>query len=128
MRFALTIAALCGVTFVGCSTMGHGSSPRAISSKPPASIKLTAPATVSDQGATTTFPPGKYQPVFEDDEGYYYEAPEKVLVDDIATYAFDGGVYIRRGQTSPDRWYVIRPNGRRTSGRFKHPPPYKVLD
>ena len=82
---------------------------------------------VSDQGATTTFPPGKYHPAFEDDGGYYYEAPKKVLIDDVAVYAFDGGVYVVRGEKAPTRWYVIRPNGRRSMGRFKSPPPYEIL-
>ena len=95
-----------------------------ITSEVPASIELTAPAFVSDQGATTTFPPGKYKPVFEDERGYYYEAPKKVLMDDVAVYAFDGGVYVVRGETAPTHWYVIRPNGRRSMGRFKSPPPY----
>ena len=78
-------------------------------------------------GAVTTFPTGKYRPVYEDDRGYYFEAPRKVIVDDVATYAFDGGVYVLRGQTAPAHWYVIRPNGRRTMGRFKQEPTYKVL-
>src|SRR5881227_553900 len=99
MRGAL-IVAVCTLVVVGCSSLHRGSSFRAVSSNPPASaIELTAPATVTDMGATTTFPVGKYRPVYEDDRGYYFEAPRKVLVDDIATYAFDGGVYVLRGQT-----------------------------
>ena len=100
---------------------------RPIKSEAPASIELTAPAVVSDQGVATTFPPGRYKPVYEDERGYYYEAPKKVLADDVAVYAFDGGVYVVRGETAPTRWYVMRPNGRRTMGRFKQPPPYEVL-
>ncbi|MFL6515191.1 MAG: hypothetical protein ACJ8M1_09235 [Chthoniobacterales bacterium] len=122
----LTIAALC-TALAGCSHFNHGSSFRAIASEPSAPlIELTVPATVSDEGATTTFPAGKYKPVYEDEGGYYYEAPGKVLMDDIATYAFDGGVYVKRGHTNPTQWYVIRPNGRRTMGHFKAPPMYKV--
>jgi hypothetical protein len=128
-QHTLTIAVLCAA-LAGCSHFQHGSSSsfHAIdsdSSKP--SIELTVPAVVSDQGATTTFPAGKYKPVYEDEGGYYYEAPGKVILDDIATYAFDGGVYVKRGHTNPSRWYVIRPNGRRTTGRFKTPPMYKVV-
>lgn len=99
----------------------------AISSEAPASIELTAPAIVTDQGATTTFPPGKYKPAFEDERGYYYEAPKKVLFDDVAVYSFDGGVYVERGHTAPTRWYVIRPNGRRTMGHFKTAPSYEIV-
>jgi hypothetical protein len=126
-RFSVTIGIFCCVAAVSCSTLHRGSSIRPISSEPPASIQLTAPAIVSDQGATTTFPIGKYRPVNEDDGGYYYEAPGKVIVDDIATYGFDGGVYVQRGHTAPTRWYVVRPNGRRTMGRFKSSPSCKIL-
>jgi hypothetical protein len=124
---ASAIAAL-SLLAAGCSSLHRGSSFRAVSSQPPVrAIELTAPAAVSEEGAITTFPPGKYRPQYEDEGGYYFEAPRKVLVDDVATYAFDGGVYVRRGQTAPTRWYVIRPNGRRTMGGFKTPPVYKLL-
>lgn len=82
---------------------------------------------MSQEGATTTFPVGIYKPAYEDDHGIYFEAPGKVLVDDIATYAFDGGLYVLRGETAPLRWYVIRPNGRRTMGRFKTIPVYTLV-
>lgn len=90
-------------------------------------IELLKPATVTDQGATTTFPAGKYKPVYEDERGFYFEAPRKVMIDDIGVYGFDGGVYIERGKSTPTHWYVIRPNGRRTMGRFKTPPAYKAI-
>jgi hypothetical protein len=78
-------------------------------------------------GATTTFPVGKYRPVYEDQHGYYFEAPSKVIVDDIGVYGFEGGIYIPRGKTAPTHWYMIRPNGRRTMGHFKTAPLYKVI-
>src|SRR5437764_14485095 len=113
---------------VGCSSLHRGSTFRAISSKRPGSaIELTAPASISDEGATTTFPAGKYKPMYEDESGYYFEAPRKVIVDDIGVYGFDGGVYVLRGQTVPSHWYVIRPNGRRSMGRFKTTPMYSLL-
>ena len=125
-RFSLTIALL-GIWVLTCGCAGRKSAMRPISSDAPASIELTAPAMITDQGATTTFPPGIYKPAFEDERGYFYEAPKKVLMDDVAVYAFDGGVYVMRGETAPTRWYVIRPNGRRTTGKFKTPPSYKVV-
>jgi len=116
------------VLAAGCSSFHSGSSFRAISSTPPASaIELTAPALVTDMGATTTFPVGKYRPKYEDEGGYYYEAPRKVTVDDVGVYGFDGGVYVARGKTAPTRWYLIRPNGRRTTGHFKTTPLYQVI-
>ena len=90
-------------------------------------IELITPASVSEEGATTTFPAGKYRPMYEDDGGYYFEAPSKVLVDDIGVYGYEGGVYIRRGENAPTEWYLIRPNGRRSMGKFKTPPTYKKL-
>ena len=78
---AITIA----VILAGCNSLERRSSFRAIASEPPeAAIELIKPASVSDEGATTTFPAGKYRPVYEDNHGYYFEAPSKVLVDDIA--------------------------------------------
>jgi hypothetical protein len=82
---------------------------------------------VTDSGATSAFPAGKYRPVYEDERGYYYEAPHKVIVGDVAVYAFDGGVYVLRGKTAPTHWYLIRPNGRRTMGHFKTAPLYTVI-
>lgn len=123
--FAIAVSS---IILAGCNSFNHGAGFRAIASTPPIkAIELEAPASVSDQGATTTFPVGKYKPAYEDDHGYYFEAPRKVLIDDIATYAFDGGVYVERGQTAPTHWYVIRPNGRRTSGKFKTTPAYKIV-
>ena len=126
-NISLTRALFAGLAVVMCGCASRQSALRPIASDAPASIELTAPVIVSDQGASTTFPPGKYKPVFEDERGYYYEAPKKVLRDDIAVYAFDGGVYVVRGETAPTRWYIIRPNGRRTMGRFKTPPSYEVI-
>jgi len=74
-----------------------------------------------------SFPVGKYTPAYEDDHGFYFEASRKVLVDDIATYAFDGGVIVERGQTEPTHWYIIRPNGRRSTGKFRTMPVYKIV-
>ena len=85
------------------------------------------PAVVTEEGATTTFPVGKYRPTYEDDGGYYFEAPHKVMVDDVGVYGFEGGVYIERGTNAPTHWYLIRPNGRRSMGKFKPPPVYKKI-
>ena len=111
----------------GCSNFGQGSSLHPISSKPPESaIVLSAPVTVRDQSATDTFPAGKYRPLYEDRGGYYFQAPEKVVVDDVAVFAYEGGLYVARGTTEPTRWYVSRQNGK-TMGRFKKIPPYKLI-
>ena len=123
---AMAAALLC---LAGCNSLNPHSSFRAIASTPPIkAIELTVPASASgDEGATITFPVGKYTPAYEDDHGFYFEASRKVLVDDIATYAFDGGVIVERGQTEPTHWYIIRPNGRRSTGKFRTMPVYKIV-
>jgi hypothetical protein len=110
-----------------CSSLRQDSSFGPISFKPPASaIILTAPVTVSDQTATDTFPAGKYRPRYQDRGGYYFEAPEKVLVDDVVVFAYEGGIYVKNGVTEPTRWYVIRPSGKKM-GHFKKIPAYTLV-
>jgi|SRR5689334_14478141 hypothetical protein len=112
---------------VSCSSLRQDSSFGPISSKPPASaIILTAPVTVGDQTATDTFPAGKYRPRYQDRGGYFFEAPTKVLVDDVAVFAYEGGIYVEKGATEPTRWYVIRPSGRKM-GHFKKIPAYTLV-
>ena len=126
-RWIIVKALAVALLITGCGSLHKQSSFRAIASHPPvAAIELIKPAAVSEEGATTTFPPGKYRPMYEDDHGYYFESPRKVIVDDVGVYGFDGGVYIQRGQTAPTEWYLIRPNGRRSMGRFKTAPMYKI--
>ena len=111
----------------GCSSFQQDSSPRPISSKPPESaIVFSGPVTVRDQTATDTFPAGKYRPLYEDRGGYYFEAPTKVLVDDVAVFAYDGGLYVARGATAPTHWYVSRPSGKKM-GRFEKIPSHTLV-
>lgn len=66
----------------GCSSLHRGSEIRVIRSAPAVkAIELVSPATVNREGTMVTFPPGKYRAVYEDDRGYYFQAPSKVLVD-----------------------------------------------
>jgi hypothetical protein len=111
----------------GCSSLQQDLSPRPISSKPPESaIVLSATVTVRDETATDTFPAGKYRPLYEDRGGYYFEAPTKVLVDDVAVFAYDGGLYVARGATAPTHWYVSRPSGKKM-GRFEKIPSHTLV-
>ena len=125
----ICISAIVACAFAtGCSSLNKHSSFHEVSSEPSLpTIELLKPAIVTDQGATTTFPPGKYKPAYQDEGGSYFEAPRKVLVDDIGVYGFDGGVYVPRGKTAPSEWYIIRPNGRRSMGHFKTLPVYKEI-
>jgi hypothetical protein len=123
----ITVILLVVLLGVGCSSLWQDSSLRPISSKPPESaIVLSGPVTIRDQSATDTFPPGEYRPRYEDRGGYYFEAPAKVVVDDVAVFAYEGGLYVARGATEPTGWYVNRPNGK-TTGRFKKIPSYTLV-
>jgi len=113
----------------GCSNLQlKSSSPRPISSKPPESaIVLSAPITVTDtDGATNTFPAGKYQPLYEDKGGFYFQAPSKVIVNDVAVFGYDGGLYVARGATEPTEWYFTGPSGKKM-GQFKKIPPHTFI-
>ena len=123
------IAVVAALFVAGCSSLQQlkSSPPKPISSKPPESaIVLTAPVTVNEKDATNVFPPGKYLPLYEDKGGYYFQAPGKVLVNDVASYGYDGGLYVARGATEPIEWYVMGASGK-TMGRFKTVPPHKLI-
>jgi hypothetical protein len=123
----IAVTLLVALLGAGCSGLRQDPSPHPISSKPPESaIVLSAPVTVGDQTAIDTFPAGKYRPLYEDRGGYYFEAPAKVVVDDVAVFAHEGGLYVTRGATEPTRWYVSHPSGK-TMGRFKKIPPHTLV-
>ena len=127
-REALFAVVALSVAAAGCSSLRSNQSLRPISSEPPESaIVLNAPAVVSESGTITTFPTGEYHPVYEDRGGYYFQAPTKVLVDDVAVFAYEGGLYVPRGDTEPTRWYVIHTNGQKKMGRFRKIPQYKRI-
>jgi hypothetical protein len=125
---ALSLVIAVSVVAAGCSSLRSNQSLRPISSKPPESaIVLNAPAVVNESGTITTFPTGEYRPLYEDRGGYYFQAPTKVLVDEVAVFAYEGGLYIPRGDTEPTRWYVIGENGEKKMGRFRKIPQYKRI-
>jgi hypothetical protein len=115
-------------TITGCSALHPGSEIRTVTGNSSiAAIELVSPTTVSHEGAITTFPSGKYRAAFEDDHGYYFEAPSKIFVDDVAVYAYEGGVYMEKGKTVPTQWYIVKPTSGRTMGHFRHPPPVRII-
>ena len=83
-----------------------------ISSRPPYSkIVVNKPFTWGDGVITikVNMPAGTYLPKFEDKEGYFYEAPQKVTGrDTFFPLLVDGGLYLKKGMTKPDTIYVIR--------------------
>ena len=98
---ALVIAA--SLLLSGCA------STQVLSSTPPVKgFVLEKPSQFSfGLGTKITIPAGEYKPVMEDNDGYYYQAPTKVVARDIFSYVADGGLYLRRDETTPSRWYAI---------------------
>jgi len=124
-RLLHLVAGVAILTFAGCATL------RPISSPPPrARIVLTAPFTSSGWSGllppikySVILPAGEYRPLYEDDQYYYYQAPSKVVVNDLTSLMFDGGIYVARGTTTPRGWYYVDQDGAQNLGRFNAPPP-----
>jgi hypothetical protein len=124
-RFLLLVAGLAMFTLAGCATM------RPISSPPPvAKIVLAAPFSTSAWAGllppipySVILPPGEYHPLYEDDQYYYYQAPSKVVVNELGSSMYDGGIYVLRGTTTPRGWYYICADGSQSLGPFSTPPP-----
>src|SRR3954466_10486676 len=54
-------------------------------------------------------PAGTYMPTFEDKDGYFYQAPQKITGrDSFWPLLVDGGLYLKRGLSKPDTIYIIR--------------------
>ena len=124
-RFLFIVAGLAVCALAGCATL------RPLSSKPPlARIVLSAPFSSSAWSGllppikySVILPAGPYHPLFEDDDNYYYQAPTKVVVNDLSSFMFDGGIYVRRGTSTPRGWYYVDHDGSQNFGQFKTPPP-----
>jgi hypothetical protein len=101
--FAMSVVLLAA----GCSSM------RPIASSPPVPrIVMAEPFTASQGYKTLAFPAGEYSPVYEDNGGYYYQAPVKIvrkgaMMSDMC----DGGLYVKRGDNQPKRYYLVDNTG-----------------
>jgi hypothetical protein len=100
----LTIAFL----FTGCASISP------VTSRPPYSkIVVNHPFSWGDGVLTikVNMPAGTYLPKFEDKEGYFYEAPQKITGrDSFFPLLVDGGLYLKKGLNKPDMIYIIRSN------------------
>jgi len=104
------IAALVVLLLTGCSSI------RPVTSTPPASaIVVSEPFTVHEL-TRANFPSGEYKPVFEDNDGFYYQAPTKIIANLMFTYVGDGGLYLKKGEKEPSQWYFITDGGHITRG------------
>jgi hypothetical protein len=92
--------------FAGCASISP------VTSRPPYSkIVVNHPFSWGDGVVTikVNMPAGTYTPQFEDKEGYFYQAPQKVTGrDTFFPLLVDGGLYLKRGLTKPDTIYIIR--------------------
>lgn len=58
---------------------------------------------------TINYPKGVYLPAFEDEKGFYYQAPQKLTGSDSGMgILLDGGLYIEKGKSQPEKIYFIR--------------------
>jgi hypothetical protein len=97
------IAVIIAIVSSGCASI------RVLSSVPPVkALVVEKPVEFTfGLGTKVTMPAGEYKPVMEDKSGYYYQAPSKLVARDIFSYVADGGLYVKRGETVPRRWYAI---------------------
>jgi hypothetical protein len=86
---------------------------RPIASAPPTpDMIVMAPFTVNIVLENAAFPAGRYFPLYEDNGGYYYQAPTKIVERGIfLNHICDGGLYVKRGTDRAKQWYVIEDSG-----------------
>ncbi len=102
-----TLLGLC-VLLVSCSS---GLKP--LSSTPPAKkLRVEEPFKWGNfLTIKLDMPAGEYTPKYEDEEGYFYEAPQKITGSDtFLPLLLDGGLYFEKGLSAPAKLYMIRNN------------------
>jgi hypothetical protein len=117
----------------GCLLTGCGATMRPISSTPPVPA-IVLRSSYDARGVAGLLPPvpfhvilpsGEYRPLYEDDQSYYYQAPTKLVVNDLTSLLYDGGIYVQRGTTRPTGWYYICDDGTQQWGKFDGSLPLK---
>jgi hypothetical protein len=86
-----------------------------VKSAPPAkSVTVLEPFEWGDGILTVfyEFPAGEYTPMYEDEGGYFYQAPRKVTGrDTFFALMKDGGLYWSKKKNKPDEVYVLSDRG-----------------
>ena len=123
---SIIIVSLLAMFVAGCASY------RPIASKPPESmivVKSPFKVTVSLLGDYITFPGGEYHPLYEDDNGYYFQAPARVILISVGIPMEndDAGLFVKRGSKEPTKWYLIDKNAFKRSGDLKTSPSYEVI-
>jgi hypothetical protein len=112
MKIKIALLSIVPCLLVSC---GGSLKPGPLVSTPPyKAINLNTPATWGDGIVLKkyTFPTGVYRPQSEDQAGFYYQAADSLTVNDsFLTYGATGGLYLNKGQSSPDHMYVLAPFG-----------------
>ena len=106
----------------GCSSL------RPLASKPPATvITLAAPLIIKEAlWSETVLPAGDYRATLEDNGGYYYAAPAKLIRNDTVAWQLDGGLYLPKGSTAPTHYYVVGQHHATGLYRLKVQPQYEL--
>jgi hypothetical protein len=86
-----------------------------ISSTPPAAkLRVNKPFSCGDGVIIikSDMPAGIYTPKYEDDKGYYYDAPQKITGwDSFWATMSEGGLYMEKESHYPEQIYIIRNYG-----------------
>ncbi|MCG3147754.1 MAG: hypothetical protein PCFJNLEI_01195 [Verrucomicrobiae bacterium] len=105
MTNRIVSSVLLGVAFTaaGCSSL------RPLTSRPPATvIRLACPVIIPGAfGSETILPAGEYRASLEDEKGYYYAAPAKLILNDGVARQLDGGLYLRKDSTALTHYYIV---------------------
>lgn len=122
MKTVLSLSVLLALLGVGCASL------RPLGSAPPASvIELTEPMTIRYmlQG-DTILPAGEYRATLEDNGGYYYAAPAKLIRNDTVGWQLDGGLFLKKGSQKPTHYYVVGQHHATGLYRLKTEPKFKL--
>jgi hypothetical protein len=122
MKTVLSLSVLLALLGVGCASL------RPLGSTPPASvIELTEPMTIRYmlQG-DTILPAGEYRATLEDNGGYYYAAPAKLIRNDTVGWQLDGGLFLKKGSQKPTHYYVVGQHHATGLYRLKTEPKFKL--
>ena len=78
------------------------------STPPYKDIVVNRPFSVGNIAFMINLPAGVYTPQLEDEDGYYYAAPQKLAGHDaFKPLIVDGGIYLERDEVRPQKIYYI---------------------
>lgn len=104
MKTSLLVLAAVSGLLPACTTLTP------LKSTPPyGKIVVNRPFSRGNAMYRMNLPAGIYTPLFEDDHGYFYQAPQKLTGNDAwIPLMVDGGLYFARERPRPQKIYYIR--------------------